>query len=123
LNPQLSVGCCVHSSSSSKPAATVPQKPLAPECFFWAVHAEQVLLHALLQHTPSAQKPLSHSTEELHDSPRIFFSVHALAWHVKGTQLCAPPSMQCPLSSHESALNRVTPSSPHCGGAHSVPPG
>jgi hypothetical protein len=58
-----------HSLSGSRPAPMLPQTPLTPEPFFVAVHARQGPVHAALQQTPSAQKPLTHSVPSAHVSP------------------------------------------------------
>src|SRR5689334_10246085 len=67
-----------HSLSGSRPAATRPQVPSAPEPFFTAVHALQSVLQAVLQHTPSAQKPEVHSPFAAHAAP-LARSAHAPA--------------------------------------------
>jgi len=49
----------VHSLSGSVPGLILKQKPSGTDVFAW-VHAWQVPVHALLQHTPSTQLPLPH---------------------------------------------------------------
>src|SRR5262245_36122347 len=58
-----------HSSSGSAPDTMGPQVPFVPVPFFAAVHAWQVAVHAVLQHTPSTQKPLVHSASAAHAVP------------------------------------------------------
>jgi hypothetical protein len=52
------------------PAAAGPQVPFAPQAW----HKPS---HAVLQHTPSMQKPVSHSLAMLQPPPIGFFGVHA----------------------------------------------
>src|SRR5262249_45393131 len=47
--------CAAHSLSGSVPVLIAPHTPSEPWPFFAAVHAWQRPVHALLQHTPSAQ--------------------------------------------------------------------
>ena len=48
---------------------TLPQTPSEPLPFFAAVHATHAPVHAVLQHTPSVQKPLVQSVLSLHCLP------------------------------------------------------
>jgi len=64
--PHVDCGCHGHEPSGSVLAATKPHAPSVPEPFFAAVHAAQVPVHALSQHTPSAQKPDWHWFPAVH---------------------------------------------------------
>ena len=61
----------VHSLSGSVLAVTVVQVPFGMPVLA-LVQASQVPVHAALQHTPSAQKPLAHSDAIPHASPGPF---------------------------------------------------
>jgi hypothetical protein len=65
----------VHSLSGSLPAVMGPQVPSAPLPFFTVVQATQVPLHALLQQTPSAQKPVVHWLFAVHGPAPVTFLV------------------------------------------------
>ena len=54
-----------HSSSGSRPMPMFPHVPSVPEPFFTAVQAWHVPTQAVLQQTPSTQKPLAQSRGEL----------------------------------------------------------
>src|SRR5262245_16316387 len=59
--PQLAWGSAVQSSFGSVSPLTLPQTPSEPLAFLAARQVLQVPLQALLQHTPSTQKPLEQS--------------------------------------------------------------
>ena len=61
-----------HSLSGSR-FWMLPQFPSEPVPFLAAVHAWQRDEHALVQQTPSAQKPLTHSLVPLHKVPLTLF--------------------------------------------------
>jgi hypothetical protein len=67
--PQESGFSVAHSLPGSWPATTGWHTPSAPCPFFAAEHAWHVPVHGKLQHTPSTQLPLAHSSGELHGSP------------------------------------------------------
>src|SRR5690242_17995940 len=71
LVPQDAAVWSVHSLSGSVPDTTLPHTPSAPAPFFALLHAWQVPLHALSQHTPSTQWPLVHwaPSPPVHDWP------------------------------------------------------
>ena len=58
-----------HSLSGSVSLVMLPHVPLAPP-FLAALHAWQVALHAVLQQTPSAQKPLAQSLACTQGAPK-----------------------------------------------------
>ena len=66
--PAAQVSAPEHSLSGSVPAVTLPQVPFVPPVFA-AEHAWQVPPHAVLQQTPSAQKPDAHSPAAAHAPP------------------------------------------------------
>jgi hypothetical protein len=80
--PQVDAACCAHSLSGSVPAAIGPHTPFAPPPFFAVLHAWQSPVHALLQHTPSAQKPLAQSDPTEHGPPSPAGTTHAPWLHV-----------------------------------------
>src|SRR5262245_17382459 len=64
--PQVEAACAVHSASGSVLLAMLPHVPLDPLPFFAAVHAWQVPVHVVSQHTPSTQAAVvdpSHSRQ------------------------------------------------------------
>jgi hypothetical protein len=67
-----------HSASGSVAVVTKAQVPLLAPVLA-AVHAMQVAPQALLQHTPSTQKPLAHSLAAVHAVPLTFLATHWLA--------------------------------------------
>jgi hypothetical protein len=94
LSPQVDMADAVQSPSGFRPAATGPQVPSVPWPFFAAVHARQRPVQALLQHTPSTQKPDWQSAEAEHATPLAAGTTHALP-----TQ--AAPVSQSALVVHE----------------------
>jgi hypothetical protein len=58
--PHVAADCMVQLLSGSVPTTTLPQVPSVPAPLCAAVHAVHVPAHAVLQQTPSAQKPLVH---------------------------------------------------------------
>src|SRR6185437_833463 len=60
LVPQVEAADAPHSLSGSVPLLMSPQVPSTPLPFLAAVHAWQVPVQAVLQHTPSTQSPLEH---------------------------------------------------------------
>jgi hypothetical protein len=92
--PHVDCACCAHWLFGSVPIATLPQAPSTPPPFFAAVHAWQVPVQALLQQTPSAQKPDAHCDA----------AAHALPFPSAGAQTPAvqlSPGMQSALVAHE----------------------
>jgi hypothetical protein len=77
--PQVLAVCEAHSLSGSTPAAMFPQAPLAPEPFLAAEHASHDPLQALLQQTPSTQKPLPHWPAPVQAVPLVSCGMHAPA--------------------------------------------
>jgi hypothetical protein len=75
--PQVDWACIAHWLLGSFPAATLPHRPSAPLPFLAAVHAWQVPVQALLQHTPSAQKPDWHVAPDVHELPFACEAVQA----------------------------------------------
>ena len=67
-----------HSLSGSVPTAMLPHVPFAPEPFFAVVHAWQVAVQAVLQHTPSTHWLLVHSPFCPHGVP-FAYSAHEVA--------------------------------------------
>jgi hypothetical protein len=65
----LQLAAPAHSLSGSVPTMMLPQVPSVPWPFFAAEHAWHVLVQALLQQKPSAQKPLVHSEEMVQGEP------------------------------------------------------
>jgi hypothetical protein len=63
--PQVDAAVAAHSLSGSCPAGTAAQEPTEPT----RLHRSQVAVHALLQQTPSVQKPLAHSVPETQAAP------------------------------------------------------
>lgn len=61
------------------PCLAASQVPLSmPDCLLAAAQAMHLLLHEVLQQTPSAHKALSHSPPLVQASPSGFFSTHAV---------------------------------------------
>jgi hypothetical protein len=58
------------------PLGTKLHAPSLPE----RLHAWQVPLHAVLQHTPSTQLPPKHWLPAVHVAPGIFFAAHVVPW-------------------------------------------
>lgn len=73
----------LHSSSGSVLMAMLPHAPSAPLPFFAAVHAWHVPVQGPLQHTPSTQLPVTHSTPLEHACPLAI-------WHWPAPQLSRP---------------------------------
>jgi hypothetical protein len=93
--PQL-VASAAHSLSGSVPFDTAAQCPsLTPVLV--RTQASQVPLQALLQQTPSAQKPLVHWVLSLQAPPRSFLAV----------QVCVPRSQYEPLAQFASAVQEA----------------
>lgn len=65
-----------HSLPGSVPAAMPPHTPSAPVPLRAAVQASHRPLHALLQQTPSTQKPLAQSDGPAHAKPSIWAGTH-----------------------------------------------
>jgi hypothetical protein len=63
-----------HSWSGSLPSTMLPHVPSAPAPFFAAEHAWQLVLHAVLQHTPSTQFPDEHWFAAVQATPFAYFA-------------------------------------------------
>jgi hypothetical protein len=67
--PQVEAGELAHSLSGSVPFTMGPQTPFAPLPFFAAVQASHTPLQAVLQQTPSVQRPDAHCESMAHGNP------------------------------------------------------
>jgi hypothetical protein len=69
VNPQLDIALATHTPRGSfMPSTTFRHVPSATPLSA-ALHALQTLVHAVLQHLPSTQKPLSHCAALVHELP------------------------------------------------------
>jgi len=68
--PHVDAGIIAQSLFGLRPAATLPQVPSAPWPFIAALQAVHTPVQAVLQHTPSTQKPLVHSVPAVQAVPR-----------------------------------------------------
>jgi hypothetical protein len=71
----------------SVPVATLPHTPFCPCPFAAALHAEQIPVQAVLQQTPSAQKPVAHSSPLVHGEACASVAVH-VAPFIARSQKC-----------------------------------
>jgi hypothetical protein len=78
LVPHVRVAVVAHSPRGFIPLVAVLHVPFAM-LFSAAEQAMQVAVHAVLQHTPSAQKPLWHWSTAVHAVPLVSLSTHAWA--------------------------------------------
>ena len=65
VEPQVDAASTGHWSRGSVPSCALTQVPTVP----WSAHVTHVPVHALLQQTPSAQKPLAQSAAVAHELP------------------------------------------------------
>jgi hypothetical protein len=79
--PQVDDACVVQLPPGSVPAMTEPQAPSAPVPFMAAEHAWQRPLQAVLQQTPSTQKPEVHWLAVVQGPPSPAGITHAPPLH------------------------------------------
>jgi len=94
VSAQVDAADRVHWLPGFVPAAALPQMPSAPPPFSAAVHAWQTPLQAVLQHTPSTQKPDWHCDAEAQALPLPSTAAQTPAVQVS-------PGMQSALVAHE----------------------
>jgi hypothetical protein len=85
-------------------ALQTPELPVVSE----AEHAMHLSVQALLQQTPSAQKPDEHSVVAAQESPSIFLAAHllvvALQYEVVGQSLSVVQAVRQPSTTSQAAV-------------------